>query len=272
MRALLLAAGLGTRLQPLTNHLPKCMVPIHGRPLLDYWLENLLDQGIDEVLVNTHYMAPIVVQFLQNSTWKDRVRLVHEEKLHGTGGTIIKNRAFFRDETCMVAHADNLTIFDFADFARCHVARPMDAVMTLMVFETTDPTSCGIVELDARGVVQAFHEKVKNPPSNLANAAVYILEPSVLNMMASLGKDELDFSTAVIPNFLGKMFAYRNTAYHRDIGNIISWVTANRDFPISPANAQNCIAWSKILSKNKGEIEDSINQLLTDVGAANARP
>lgn len=248
------------------------MVPIHGRPLLDYWLENLLDQGVDEVLVNTHYMAPIVVLFLQNSTWADRVTLVHEEKLQGTGGTIIKNRAFFRDETCFVAHADNLTIFDFADFERCHAARPTGTVMTLMVFEATDPTSCGIVELDACGVVQAFHEKVKNPPGNLANAAVYILEPPVLDMMASLGKDELDFSTEVIPKFLGKMFAYRNTAYHRDIGNIFSWATANREFPIRAANAQNCIAWSKSLQKNKGEIEDSIKQLLTGVEAANAKP
>jgi NDP-sugar pyrophosphorylase family protein len=60
MRALLLAAGLGTRLHPLTNYLPKCLVPIHGRPLLDYWLETLLDNGVEQVLINTHYMAPMV--------------------------------------------------------------------------------------------------------------------------------------------------------------------------------------------------------------------
>jgi mannose-1-phosphate guanylyltransferase len=264
LRALLLAAGLGTRLQPLTSHLPKCMVPIHGRPLLDYWLENLLDQGVEEVLVNTHYMAPIVMKFIQNSTWADKVTLVHEEKLKGTGGTILKNRAFFRDETCFVAHADNLTIFDFADFARCHAARPAGTVMTLMVFETTEPKSCGIVELDARGVVQAFHEKVENPSGNLANAAVYIMEPPVLDMLASLGKDEIDFSTEVIPNFLGKMFAYRNTAYHRDIGNLISWWVANRDFPVRSSNEQNQMAWSQIVSQCDGELADLMAHILFD--------
>ena len=68
MRALLLAAGLGTRLRPLTNYLPKCLVPIHGRPLLDYWLETLLENGIEQVLINTHYMAPMVQQYLKKST------------------------------------------------------------------------------------------------------------------------------------------------------------------------------------------------------------
>lgn len=231
MRALLLAAGLGTRLQPLTHLIPKCLAPIHGRPLLDYWLETLLDHGVDEVLINTHYMAPLVKQFLQKSTWMSKTKVVHEENLYGTGGTILKNRDFFRDEPFLVAHADNITIFDVADFACSHEARPTEADMTMMVFEADDPQSCGIVQLDDRGVVQAFHEKVKNPPGNLANAAVYILEPVVLDMMAALGKEEIDFSTEVIPHFLGQIFTCRNVIYHRDIGNLKSLKMANKEFP-----------------------------------------
>ena len=78
MRALLLAAGLGTRLRPLTNYVPKCLVPIHGRPLLDYWLEALLYHEVEEVLINTHYMAPMVQQYLIQSTWLPRIKMVHE--------------------------------------------------------------------------------------------------------------------------------------------------------------------------------------------------
>ncbi|MGC8045248.1 sugar phosphate nucleotidyltransferase, partial [Salmonella enterica] len=75
--------------------------------------------------------------------------------------------------------------------------------LTMMLFETPDPRSCGIVELDANGVVQAFHEKVPEPPGRLANAAVYLLEPEVLDFLDSLGRPEIDFSTEVIPHYLG---------------------------------------------------------------------
>ncbi|RTL57742.1 MAG: nucleotidyltransferase family protein [Rhodocyclaceae bacterium] len=264
MRALLLAAGLGTRLRPLTDHLPKCLVPIHGRPLLDYWLALLLDHGVEEVLINTHYMAPLVLQYLDASTWRSRVKVVHEESLAGTGGTLLENRAFFREETCLVAHADNLTLFDMADFARCHALRAKGVEMTMMVFESDDPGSCGIVELDADGVVQGFHEKVSQPPGNLANAAVYLVEPPVLDMMAGLGKTQIDFSTEVIPRLLGRMGTYCNVRYHRDIGNPRSWMAANRDFPLMPAKAENQQAWDRIMAQNNGELARSIDQFMTD--------
>lgn len=227
-----------------------------------------MDYGVEEVLINTHYMAPMVQEFLQHSSWRDRTKVVHEEYLYGTGGTMLKNREFFSEETFLVAHADNLTIFDFEDFARCHADRPAGTDMTMMVFGTSDPQSCGIVQLDGRGVVQAFYEKVKNPPGNLANAAVYMLEPPVLDMTASLGKEQIDFSTEVIPHFLGRMFTYRNTTYHRDIGNLGSWLTANKDFPVACASAQNQDAWALILAQNKGQLASAIDQFMADASAA----
>src|SRR5882724_7086831 len=116
MRALLLAGGIGSRLRPLTDYLPKCLAPIRGRPLIDYWLELLFSQGISEVLVNTHYLAPLVTEFLQRCSWSDRVSVVHEERLLGTAGTVLANKSFFRDEPFLVAHADNLTKFDARTF------------------------------------------------------------------------------------------------------------------------------------------------------------
>ncbi len=231
MRALLLAAGLGTRLRPLTNKVPKCLVPIHGRPLLDYWLKTLLDHGVEEVLINTHYMASTVQYFVQQSAWKGKIKVVHEQRLQGTGGTMLANRSFFCEETFLVAHADNLTIFNMEDFMGSHRARPVGTDLTMMLFESDDPQSCGIVELNSKGVVEMFHEKTNSPPGNLANAAVYLLEPAVLDMMSSFGKAEIDFSTEVIPKLLGKIFTYRNTIYHRDIGTMKSWAEANLDFP-----------------------------------------
>jgi mannose-1-phosphate guanylyltransferase len=252
MRALLLAAGLGTRLRPITNTIPKCLVPIHGRPLLDYWLENLLDHGIDSVLINTHYLAPMVQKYLYLSSWKSRVTIVHEELLLGTGGTILENRSFFQDEPFLVAHADNLTMFDVRKFARSHAERQPNTEITMMVFETDTPQSCGIVELDNLGVVQSFHEKVANPPSNLANAAVYMFERSVVEWMESLEKKIVDLSMEVIPNYLARINTYHNKQYHRDIGTLVSWQEANREFPNRyAAEPQNIRAWDAVIPESE---------------------
>lgn len=230
MRALLLAGGLGTRLRPLTDRVPKCLVPIHGKPLLAYWLDLLFGSEVDAALVNTHYLPGPVREFVAASPWRDRITLVHEDVLLGTGGTVLRNRNFFGDEAFMVAHADNLTCFDPAAFIARHRARPAGCDITMMTFETDDPRSCGIVEEDGRGVVQAFHEKVMNPPGNHANAAVYIFEPSVIDFLAGLGKEVIDLSTEVIPQYLGRMVTFHNTGYHRDIGTPESLARAEREF------------------------------------------
>lgn len=247
MRALLLAAGLGIRLKPLTNYLPKCLVPIHGRPLLDYWLEILVSHGVSEIVINTHYLSPLVEDYIGRSSWADKVVLVHEDSLLGTGGTILATRHFFRDEPFLVAHADNLTIFDPLTFFKHHRERPPKAVFTMMIFKTPHPKSCGIVNLDDQGLVTSFHEKVETPPGNLANAAVYILEPAVLDFMTCLGKSEIDFSTEVVHNFIGRICTYRNTCYHRDIGTIASWTDAHADFPARVAFPENAEAWRQTL-------------------------
>lgn len=234
MRALLLAAGLGTRLRPLTNSVPKCLVPIHQRPLLDYWLELLLDGPIESVLINTHHLAEAVRRFVAASRWRERVTLAHEEALLGTGGTLLRNRDCFGRGAVMVVHADNVSLFDVDAFIARHAARPYGTALTMMTFDTDAPQSCGIVTQDARGVVQSMHEKVANPPGRRANAAIYIVEPEVVDFIASLGKPVVDLSTEVLPHFMGRIYSFHNAVYHRDIGSLDSLRKAEADFPGNP--------------------------------------
>ncbi len=229
MKALLLSAGLGTRLQPLTNVLPKCLVPINGRPLLEYWLQ-YLENDISEILVNLHYFSELVTQFIQNSSYSQKVQTVYEPKLLGTGGTLFCNRNFFSNESVMLIHADNLCFCDFRQFIQSHHNRPKGTEITMMTFTTPTPETCGIVELDKTGTVQRLHEKVNSPPGNLANAAVYIIEPSVIDFMKKKKKEVIDFSTEVLPHFMGRINAWHNQAYHRDIGNIDSLTNAQIEF------------------------------------------
>jgi len=218
MRALLLAAGLGLRLLPITATTAKCMVEINGRPLLDYWLELLFDAGIERVLVNTHWLADQVEAYVKASRWADRIDLVHEAELLGTGGTILANRKWFQEKPFIVAHADNLTDFDVRGFIAAHERRPAGHAITMLGFRTDTPRSCGILELDRRGTVIAFHEKVDDPPGNLANGAVYIFEPEVVDSIAALGRPQVDLSTEIIPDYVGRILCVETAGYHRDIG------------------------------------------------------
>jgi mannose-1-phosphate guanylyltransferase len=234
MRALLLAAGLGTRLRPLTNSVPKCLVPIHGRPLLDYWFDLLFDAGVERVLVNTHYFAEAVATHVRAGPFSDRVDLTYEPELLGTGGTVLANAAYFGDQSFLLAHADNLTDFDVRGLMASHARKPLECVLTMMAFRTDAPSTCGILELDARNVVQAFHEKVENPPGNLANAAVYVVDPPIIDFIRGLDKSFVDLSTEVMPHFLGRIYAVEHNGYHRDIGTLESLARAHEEFPARP--------------------------------------
>jgi mannose-1-phosphate guanylyltransferase len=231
MRALLLAAGLGTRLRPITNSLPKCLVEIDGRPLLDYWIELLIEGGITEILINLHYLPEVVKSFIEKYQNSIKISTVYEEKLLGTGGTLLKNKAFFQNEPLMLIHADNLSLFDMNEFNNCYEKKEANIEITMMTFDASRPQVCGIVELDARGIVKVFHEKVENPPGNLANGAVYILSPSIFDFLLSLDKEEIDFSTEVLPHFIGRINTFQNDVYHRDIGSVESLEFARREFP-----------------------------------------
>lgn len=235
MKALLLAAGLGTRLRPLTNTIPKCMVSINNKPLLQHWIENLMAVGVDEFVINTHYFHEQVEAFIEKHPYKNSIHLVYEKELLNTGGTLLANKEYLKDEAFLFIHADNVSVCDYNAFIEAHILRPIGTEITMMLFETDTPQSCGIVKLDDNGVVQEFHEKVQNPPSNLANGAVYICESSVFEFLESLNKKEIDFSLDVLPHYMGRINTFLNDVYHRDIGTIESYEKACEDFKINPA-------------------------------------
>jgi mannose-1-phosphate guanylyltransferase len=235
LKALLLAAGLGTRLRPLTDTVPKCLVPIRGKPLLDYWLDHLLGQGIArEVRINTHHLADRVIDHVAQSRWRERIELVHEEALLGTGGTVLANREWLGRSPFLVVHADNLTDAHLGDLVAAHHAADRDILLTLLAFRTDRPRDCGILELDAGGRVTAFHEKVEHPPGDLANGAVYVFAPEVLDHLGGIGKSVIDLSTEVIPVLLPRVQARVHSGFFKDIGSPDALREAEALFPGRP--------------------------------------
>ena len=233
-QALLLAAGEGTRLRPLTLTTPKCLVPVLGRPLLGYWLD-LLNRGPSpsHTWVNTSYLANQVRDFLKASqpTYPQlSIHSTYEPQLLGTAGTLVNLLPQLQpQQDLLLVHADNLSWFSLEAFLNAHHRRPASTEMTMMTFETDAPQTCGIVELNELDVVQAFYEKVAHPPSNLANGAVYLISPAGLARIKSMGPT-FEFSTQVIPEFIGKIYCWQNTTYHRDIGNPQAYEAAQSEF------------------------------------------
>jgi mannose-1-phosphate guanylyltransferase len=228
MRAILLAAGLGTRLRPLTDATPKCLMRINGVSLLGIWMERLIHSGVSPLLVNTHYLSDQVSEFVKKSDFKDQVDLVHEPSLLGTAGTLMENLDFFRGEDGMLIHADNYCMANLTHFIQTHLQRPPSCLMTMMTFRTNAPSDCGIVEIDNSGVVIGFHEKVASPPGNLANGAVYILSAALIKHLKFLPIIPKDFSTEVVSNLIGRIYTYETSEDFIDIGTPASYALANK--------------------------------------------
>ncbi len=230
MKAILLAAGFGSRLRPITDTIPKCLVPINGKPLLQIWLETLSQAGITEFLINTHYLSSQVISFVKGSDFKDVVTLFHEEELLGTLGTLRSTEFFWEQEEVLVVHADNLCLCSWSCFIDFFRLRPNNCIATLMLFDTDTPSSCGIVELDEEKRVVAFHEKVPHPPSNLASGAIYLFDRRLKDLVSSMSKDKNDISLHLMPLLLGKAQGWKTDGYLRDIGTLESLQKANRLF------------------------------------------
>ncbi|MFT7663266.1 MAG: mannose-1-phosphate guanylyltransferase [Planctomycetota bacterium] len=228
MKAILAAAGVGSRLRPLTDTIPKCLVPLNGKPLLDYWLESFERHGITEVLINGHYLADQVEQHLVHARKRFGfdIQFVRESELRGTGGTVRDQIDFVSEEDAfLLCHADNFASIDLTAFCSFHAQR--HSVLSLALFRSETPESCGIVnELADDGCILEFEEKPISPKSNLASAAIFCMAPKVI---ADLPTDRaIDFSREILPQYQGLMFGYEIDGFNIDVGTLHDYERACR--------------------------------------------
>ena len=231
MKAFLLAAGHGTRLRPITDTIPKCMVPIQGVPMLAIWLRYCNRIGIDEVLINVHAHAAPVREFLQQNVAATRVRIVEERHLLGSAGTLRANRSWVAsDDLFWIFYADVLNCADFQGMLRLHHNRRPAA--TLGVYEVADPCRCGIVTINGDGVIEQFVEKPANPCGNLAFSGLMIGTPE---MLSAIPEDTpADLGLHVLPRLTGRMVAFPIHDYIIDIGTMENYQRAQVSWPGFP--------------------------------------
>lgn len=232
VKVLLMAAGLGTRLRPLTDQVPKCLIPVAGKPLLDYWLDRFASAQISDVLINTHHLREAVQSYIERVNGEHRenhflrVTEAFEPALLGSAGTVHANRAFADDaETILIVYADNFSGIDLGALLAFHDSH-LDPI-TMVLFRTAVPDRCGIAEVDDSMRIVSFIEKPTAPRSNLANAGIYAVRAAAFREMADMNAFDLAFD--VLPKFVGRMSGWEWQGYHQDIGTLESLAQAEKD-------------------------------------------
>ncbi len=228
MKTVILAAGKGTRLRPLTYNIPKCMVPINGKPLLEYTINLLKKHGLTDIIITTGYLAyQIQYYFNEGSGYGVNILYTKEKELLGTAGGL-KRIQNFLDDTFVLIYGDNFTNMDLASLIKFHKKKKAD--ITLALYEEKDkPSTKGLVEIDKRGRITKFVEKPEKPFTKLANAAIYVIEPEIMkfipdNMLFDLNRD-------LIPLLIkkGKSVYGLKIDYLVDIGTHKTYKKADKD-------------------------------------------
>jgi len=232
MKAFILAAGLGTRLRSLGLDVPKVMVPIGGKPLLEHHLELFKRQGIREFIVNLHYLPEKITDYFGDGS-KFGVTIIYsrEPELLGTAGAVKKMEKELLDGLFIVFYGDNLVRVDFKSLVEFHQAH--NAMVTVALFASPEPWTGGVVETDSNGRVVKFVEKPdrKQVSTNLINAGIYVVEPQVLQAIPA--GQIYDFGKNVFPNLLSEgkpVYAMTPQAYIQDVGTPERLAKAQHDY------------------------------------------
>jgi mannose-1-phosphate guanylyltransferase len=219
MKAVVLAGGEGTRLKPLTYKRPKPLMPVAGRPCIDYVLQALASSGFHEIVVTTAYMSDALIKSIGDGLdYNASILYSFEENPAGTAGAVRRVGNFF-DDTFVVAMGDILCDVDYKALYDFHKRK--GAAVTIALTEVSDPTQYGVVGLDRNDRIVKFKEKPTKDEafSNLVNAGIYVLESEILEFVPP--DQKFDFSRDLFPKLLSKglsLYGWRIEGVWMDIG------------------------------------------------------
>lgn len=232
MKAMILGAGVGSRLDPLTRSLPKPAVPVVGKPVIGHICDLLRRHGVTEIVINVHYLADRLISAVgDGSAYGVKIAYAREDRLWGDAGGLKRVADFFAgEEQILVLGGDDLTDMDIGAIVRAHHEK--NSVATIGVTPVEETREFGVAVVNDEGIISAFQEKPKPEEalSNLANTGIYVFHPKVLdfipeNTFYGLGRD-------VLPGLLAageRLVAVPSDAYWRDVGNLAVYKKAQRD-------------------------------------------
>ncbi|MCL6519710.1 MAG: NDP-sugar synthase [Armatimonadetes bacterium] len=230
MKAMILAAGVGSRLDPLTRNVPKPMVPIMNKPVMEHIVELLARHGFRNIMVNLHYLGDQIESYFgDGSRWGVKIHYSHEDRLWGDAGSVKRCENFF-DSTFVVIGGDDLADIDLSRLVNLH--KEKKAICTIALSLVDDPSEYGIALCDERDRITRFIEKPKGEVifSNLANTGIYVLEPEIFELIP---KDTFfGFGNNVFPLLLEqkrRFYGCITSGYWRDVGNLKQYQETHND-------------------------------------------
>jgi len=231
MKAMVLAAGVGSRLDPLTTAVPKPLVPVANRPIMELILELLKRHGITEVFSNLHHLPDQLIRYFgDGSRIGMKLRFHHEEELSGDAGGVRACRAFLEDGTFIVLMGDLLTDADLTSIVAEH--KKKGALATIGLKAVDDVSQFGVALTDDQGFITGFQEK-PNPSealSNLASTGIYVFEPEIFEHIP--GEGVYGFGRQLFPSLLEKgapVLGFEFKSYWSDVGTINQYRLSNFD-------------------------------------------
>ncbi len=231
-KAMILAAGLGTRLRPLTDLISKPMAPIVNRPVMEHIVRLLARHGFTDIVCNLHwYPDEIRNYFGDGSRWGVDIVYSYEKELLGTAGGVKNVQDFFENNTFLVISGDALTDIDLKDALKFH--KKNEGIATMVLTEVSDTSQYGVVIIDENNQIKGFQEKPLSgeAESNLANSGIYFFEPDIFNYMPPGGKF-CDFGKNIFPYLLDKdvkYYGYQHRQYWNDVGSLDEYQQGNFD-------------------------------------------
>jgi mannose-1-phosphate guanylyltransferase/phosphomannomutase len=230
MKAVVMAGGFGTRIQPLTSSVPKPMIPVMNKPMMEYIIDSLKEAGIVDIVILLYFKPEVIKSCFGDGSRKGvRISYVQPDDDYGTAGAVKKAEQYL-DEKFIVVSGDLITDFNIQEIIGYHDVKSSKATITLT--SVPDPLQFGVVITDKEGQIIRFLEKPGwgEVFSDTINTGIYVFEPEILNYIPE--NTSFDFSKDLFPKLMGggtKIYGYNAKGYWRDVGNPDSYRAALQD-------------------------------------------
>lgn len=237
MKAVIMAGGVGSRLRPLTDRIPKPMVKIIDKPVLEYTVEHLRRYGITDISMTLCYRPGVITRHFKNGLkYGVKINYFIEKSPLGTAGGVAAATEN-DDGPFLVVSGDAFTDIDYDELIKFH--KKSQALVTMAVKKVEDPTAFGTVVTDANGKVLRFEEKPEAPSSDMVNIGVYVMDKAALELVPK--GEKYDFAKDLFPRLVGKMSAMKTDCYWSDIGTLSSYYLTNADVALDSKRFGLCL-------------------------------
>lgn len=218
MKALILCAGLARRLGSLANGVPKPLIEVNGQPCVFYQLQKLQNLGVRDVVINTHKNLPFFSSAVSKLDTDLKITLSEEDELLGTFGTLRRHIEWLSSGDFFVMHGDNLFNDNLLQFKLELSNAPNNILGAMGVFKTIHHKNVGIVKKDSNDILLKIYEKSRLKRGFLANSAIYLFRPEIVNVVEKLEEGAFDITRDLIPKLYGKLLVSRLKGNFLDIG------------------------------------------------------